>query len=102
MEMGKDVITLAPDGIPCAYQLKGAHGGKISLKKWRDEVSKQVIDLALGKVIHPSLVNAKAHRSYLVVNGQLEEEVIRAIDDFNRAHPRHRIRTILMGELFRM
>ncbi len=102
MEMGKDVITIAPDGIPCAYQLKGAHGGKIGLKKWRDEISKQIVDLALGKVVHPSVSSTKAHRSYLVVNGELEEEVIRAIDDFNRAHPRHRIRTILMGELFRM
>ena len=39
MEMGKDIITIAPDGTPCAFQLKT---GNISLAKWRDEVSPQI------------------------------------------------------------
>ena len=43
MELGKDIITIAPDGTPCAFQLKT---GDISLAKWRDEVSSQTSDLS--------------------------------------------------------
>ena len=38
MELGKDIITIAPDGTPCAFQLKT---GNISLDKWRKEASSQ-------------------------------------------------------------
>lgn len=31
IEMGKDILTVAPDGVPCAFQLKGTHGGKLSM-----------------------------------------------------------------------
>ena len=102
MEMGKDIITIGPDGTPCAFQLKT---GNISLAKWQNEVSRQIDDLVVGK-IPDSLVNSpKHHRSYLVTNGRVEEEVSRAIDDRNRTwanliHFDCHLKTIVRGELF--
>ena len=71
--MGKDIITIAPDGTPCAFQLKA---GNISLAKWRTEVSPQIDDLVVGQINHPSVDNSKHHRSYLVTNGNIVEEVV--------------------------
>lgn len=107
MEMGKDVLAIHPDGTPCAYQLKSTKDGKISLKQWRAEISRQVLDLVVGKIIHPSIDGSKHARAYLVTNGELEEEVIRAIDDMNRGffdsgQTHLRLRTIVKGELFKM
>jgi len=82
MELGKDIIAIAPDGVPCAFQLKS---GNISLKKWQSEIVHQVQDLVLGTINHPSIDSKKTHRAYLVTNGKIEEEVSRAIDDLNRA-----------------
>ena len=63
MELGKDIITIAPDGTPCVFQLKT---GNISLSRWQTKVSPQTFDLILGKINHPSIDNSKQHRSYLV------------------------------------
>ena len=101
MELGKDILTIAPDGIPCAFQLKS---GNISLAKWRSEVGSQTDDLVCGQINHPSIDNSKHHRSYLVTNGNIEEEVSRVIDDRNRAWAtqdqsyRH-LETVVRGEL---
>lgn len=83
MEMGKDILTIASDRVPCAYQLKSAQNGRITLRQWR-AINNQITDLVYGKIVHPSIESKKHHRSYLVTNGFLEEEVSRAIDDFNR------------------
>lgn len=82
MELGKDILAIAPDGTPCAYQLKG---GNISLNKWKSEISQQVQDLVLGRIVHPSIDGSKPYRAYLVTNGKIEEEVSHAIDGMNRA-----------------
>src|SRR5438067_1415359 len=79
MEAGKDILAIAPDGVPCAYQLKGVDGGKLSLTKWREELYGQVLSLVNGKIVHPSVPEHSHHRSYLVINGELEEEVAREI-----------------------
>lgn len=102
MEMGKDIITIDPDRILCAFQLKS---GNISLAKWRSEVSPQIDDLVCGPINHPSADPSKHHRSYLVTNGRIEEEVSRAIDDRNRGWARQglpgfHLKTIVRGELF--
>ena len=102
MELGKDIITIAPDGTPCAYQLKS---GNISLSKWRSEVGSQTNDLVWGQINHPSVDTSEHHRSYLVTNGRIEEEVSRAIDDRNRTWASQgqshlRLKTIDHGELF--
>lgn len=102
MELGVDIIAIAPDETPCAFQLKT---GNISLKKWRDEVGSQTDDLVCGQLNHPSVDNTKHHKSYFVTNGRIEEEVCRLIDDRNRAWEnqdqsyRH-LKTIVGGELF--
>ena len=81
MELGKDIITINRHGTPCAFQLKT---GNISLAKWRSEVNSQIDDLVYGQINHPSVDNSRHHISYLVTNGNIEEEVSRAIDDRNR------------------
>ena len=81
MELGKDIITINRHGTPCAFQLKTSN---ISLAKWRSEVNPQIDDLVYGQINHPSVDNSKHHISYLVTNGNIEEEVSRAIDDRNR------------------
>ena len=101
MEMGKDIITIAPDGTPCAFQLKA---GNISLAKWRTEVSPQIEDLVVGQINHPSVDNSVPHRSYLVTNGNIAEEVSRAIDDRNRTwesqgQPYLHLDTVVRGQL---
>ena len=101
MEMGKDIITIAPDGTPCAFQLKA---GNVSLAKWRDEVSAQTFDLVSLKINHPSVDSSKHHKSYLVTNGNIAEEVSRAIDDRNRTwenqnQPYLHLKTIVRGQL---
>ena len=50
MELGKDIITIAPDGTPCVFQLKT---GNISLSRWQTKVSPQTFDLILGKINPP-------------------------------------------------
>jgi len=82
MELGKDVISQDNEGKIHAFQLKSKR--KISLSDWRNEISKQVIDLVNLPVKHPSILNQTGwHESYLVVNGELEEEVVEAINKFN-------------------
>ena len=101
MEMGKDIITIGPDGTPCAFQLKS---GNISLAKWRSEIGSQTDDLVCGQINHPSVDISQHHKSYLVTNGNIEEEVSRAIDDRNRAwesqnQSYRRLETVVRGEL---
>jgi hypothetical protein len=104
MEMGKDVLSVAPDGVPCAFQLKGAPGAKINLTRWRTEIEPQVLGLVTGSIVHPSIPQTSVHRAYLVTNGELEEEVSRAIGDLNagfaaRGTPELQLLTIVRGEL---
>lgn len=80
MELGKDIITIAPDGVPCAFQLKS---GDVSLNDWRSEIEPQINDLVTGKIVHPAVSDGANYRPYFVTNGRLEEEVQRAIDDKN-------------------
>lgn len=107
MEMGKDVLAIDPDGVPCAFQLKSAPGRRITLGQWRDEIAPVLTDLMLGRIVHPSMRNLGQHRSFLVTNRDLDEEVSRAIDDLNRGwadrgQPNVRLHTIVRGNLLRM
>lgn len=106
MEAGKDILAIAPDGVPCAYQLKGVDGGKLTLSMWREDLSKQLHPLVHRKIVHPSIPTHLFHRSYIVINGDFEEEVLRDIDDFNRAsvdagQPERQVQTIVKGQLFK-
>ena len=81
IEFGKDVITVAPDGIPCAYQLKGNPGTRLSLAEFRN-IQGQLWQLATQAIVFPGIPN-KMHRSYLVTNGYVEEDVQKSIAEMN-------------------
>jgi len=104
-EYGKDIITRDPDGNICAFQLKGAPGGRIGYEKYRSEILPQLLTLAGIPVTHPSIQNdGKYHKSYFVTNGYLEEEVGIAIETANEGHVRNGlphmvVKTILRGEM---
>jgi hypothetical protein len=72
IEFGKDVVTVAPDKIPCAFQLKGNPGGRMTNQELRD-VQPQLLELATRPLMH-SGVPRKPHRCYLVTNGEVDEE----------------------------
>lgn len=101
MEMGKDIITIDPDGTPCAYQLKS---GNITLDRWRKEISPQIDALVGVQIEHPSVDSSRHHKSYLVTNGNIEEEARHAIEGKNRTwaslrQPYFRLDTIVRGQL---
>ncbi|MQA64639.1 MAG: hypothetical protein GEU76_01860 [Alphaproteobacteria bacterium] len=87
IEFGKDIIALDKDGIPCAFQLKGNPGSRLTLTQFR-EIAEQLRELVTQPIVFPGIPN-RPHRSFLVTNGMVEEEVQRAIDDFNRGLLRH-------------
>jgi len=102
MEMGKDIITIDPDGNPCAYQLKT---GNISKKMWDEKVSSQTDNLVSIQINHPSVDSLKHHKSYLVTNGNIVEAAWEAVRgrnqmwaDQNQSY--RRLETIVGGELF--
>ena len=82
LEFGKDIIAIGPDGILCAFQLKGNPGSRLTLAQFR-EIAPQLNELVTQRIVFPGMPNSP-HRSYLVTNGMIEEEVQRAIDDFNQ------------------
>ena len=86
IEMGKDVIAIAPDGIPCAFQLKSAEGGELTLTQYRNHVERQIPSLVEFRPEHPSLPPFTSHRAYLVTNGTLAEETIAAIRSQNESY----------------
>lgn len=71
-EQGKDVVAINTEGIPCGFQLKG---GSINLKKWRAEVKPEIDSLIGCAIQHPDIDKNKPHISYLVTNGELEDNV---------------------------
>ena len=104
MEIGKDVLAIDPQGVPCAYQLKGVAGGKLSQSRWRSEVQAQVQPLLNTVIVHPSISPEVPHRSFLVINGELEEEVFYEIENLNRCqvrdgYPNRKLEVILKGDL---
>jgi hypothetical protein len=101
MELGKDIITIDQDDIPCAFQLKT---GNVTLHQWRENIAAQTSDLVTLQISHPSVDNSIHHRSYLVTNGRIDEEVSRAIEDRNQAWARqglsYSLETYVRGQLF--
>lgn len=79
-EQGKDVVAVFSDGTPCAFQLKG---GSINLKRWRDEVKPEIDILIGGAIQHPDIDKTKTHLSYLVTNGEIEDNVRTEIVSLN-------------------
>lgn len=105
IEFGKDIITIGPDGIPCAFQLKGHPGGRMTLTDFR-AVRPQLTELVENPIAHPG-VSRKRHRCYLVTNGQTDEVVQRDLMDINQDLERrgfgpHRIELWERGRLLEM
>jgi hypothetical protein len=100
MEQGKDLITKAPDGVPCAYQLKA---GNINLETWRD-IQPQIQELVELPIAHPSINKDIPFRAYLVTTGEIDDPVRRWIDDRNMSWSSKGLPTvniIAKGELLR-
>lgn len=99
-ESGKDILAIDPDGIPCAFQLKGSTG-KISQKEWAKYVD-QAVRLVEIPIVHPSIDESKPRKVFFVTNGELDEEVRLEISDRNRGWERRELpilTTIVKGEL---
>lgn len=100
-EQGKDVIAIAPDGTPCAFQLKGS-SGRITQSAWAQDYLGQVIRLVEVPIKHPSIDPGVLRRVYFVTNGELDEEVRLEIEDRNQDWARRgcpRLETIVRGQL---
>ena len=102
IEFGKDVIAQAPDGSIHAYQLKGNPKSRINLTQYR-EIKPQLYELVHQKIVN-SAVSADQHRSYLVTNGEIDEDVQTAIANENAKNesdglPNRRLETITRGQL---
>ena len=104
MEFGKDIIARSPEGDVHCYQLKSGFGERLKLSDWQ-KMSSQVDDLVALPIKHPSLDGggvAMDHQPWFVVNGYLNEEVQRQIDDRNATY-RNRfdreLKTVVLGEM---
>jgi hypothetical protein len=84
IEFGKDVISIAPHHAPCAFQLKGNPAGRLTLAQF-DGIRPQIMALVTQPIVYPGISTNRRHRSYLVTNGEIDEEVHRAVDDLNRS-----------------
>lgn len=99
LEFGKDVIAIAPDGVPCAFQLKGNPGRRLGLNEFRSDLQPQLIQLISQPIIFPGIPEGMPHRSLLVSNGYFDEEVHRAVDDLNRGPYLSKLSLIGRGQL---
>lgn len=103
IEFGKDVITIGPDNIPCAFQLKGNPGSRLTLNQFR-EIRPQLTELVEQPIVYAGVPDTP-HKCFLVTNGEVEEEVQRAIQDFNRNlsrrrfHKNQRLKILSRGQL---
>lgn len=82
MEQGKDLITVAPNGDICAYQLKT---GDIGVNQWR-AVRPQIDELIQIPIVHPNIDKTKPYKSFLVLNGGISDEVRLQITQMNEAN----------------
>lgn len=103
IEYGKDVIAIAKDGVPCAFQLKGNPGGSMGLVQFRD-IRPQLDEMVNQYIAHPSIPKDVPHRSFLVTNGRIEEEVALAVNQTNETnvrdgYPHRKLQTIAREQL---
>lgn len=82
LEYGKDILAIAPDGVGCAFQLKGAPKGRMKIAEFRADIQPQLVQLMSQAPSYPGFPKG-VHRAYLVSNGQYEEEVQLAVREMN-------------------
>src|SRR5882762_3163715 len=54
LELGKDILALAPDGALHAYQLKGNPGSRLTISQWHSLIL-QINTLVYQPVSHPNV-----------------------------------------------
>jgi len=106
IEFGKDVISIASDKVPCAFQLKGNPGSRLTLIQFR-EIQGQLIQLATQPIIYPGVSRNIRHRCYLVTNGEVDEEAQKALEEVNlgleaNGYGSNRIEIWARGQLLEM
>ncbi len=106
LELGKDVIAIAPNGDVVAYQLKGNPSGRITISQWQALIP-QINTLIYQPVGHPNIAPATLHHPFLVTNGEIHEDVAAAIVAYNRkiessSPPANALRTMARGELLNL
>ncbi len=106
MEQGKDIIALDNTGMAHAYQLKGVNGGRLKMSGWQ-EIQNQILQLIHTPCSHPSIKFNEYHKSYLVINGDIDEDVQHAITIKNndwekRGFPQYKLEVIVKGEILAM
>ena len=90
LEQGKDIVTLGPDKVPRAYQLKG---GDLKLADWQRY--KGEIDELVELPISSAIVRSRQyHRPYFVTNGRVADTVLNRIETANKVWKRHNPRPL--------
>ncbi len=84
LEFGKDVLAIAPDGVGCAFQLKGQPNKQMTVSEFRRDIQPQLVQLMSQPPAMPGFPPG-IHRSYLVSNGSFSEEVQVAVSQMNTA-----------------
>ncbi len=81
IEFGKDIIARAPGGTLCAYQLKGNPGSRMTAVQLR-EIKGQLLELVSQPIQLPG-IPITDHQSFLVTNGEVEEEARQALSEIS-------------------
>jgi hypothetical protein len=84
LEFGKDILAIAPDGVGCAFQLKGDPRGQMTIGAFRSGIQQQLVQLLAQSPSYPGFPTG-VHRSFLVSNGSFSEEVQVAVSQMNSA-----------------
>lgn len=101
LEFGKDVLAVAPDGIGCAFQLKGDPRGQMTIGEFRKEIQPQLVQLMSQPPAFPGFPSGP-YRSYLVSNGSFSEEVQVAVALMNGGPYPSKLELWARGKLFDM
>lgn len=83
LELGKDIIAIAPTRKACVYQLKGNPSGYMTISAFQ-AIQQQIITMI---AVPPTLDGKSARRfdAHLVTNGRIDEEVQEAIGKLDAA-----------------
>jgi len=101
LEFGKDVLAIAPDGVGCAFQLKGQPNKQMTVGEFRREIQPQLVQLMSQPPAMPGFPPG-VHRSYLVSNGSFSEEVQVAVSQMNTAPYPSKLELWSRGKLLEM
>ena len=82
LEFGKDIVSVDPNGVPCAYQLKGHPGRRLTKSDYAASLT-QIHELVYQPILYPGVPQTR-HRAYLVTNGEVEEEVQVAVSSLSQ------------------